>query len=289
MVESLSLESRMRARAELLARFLDSHFHLNSSLAQGQKELFESCRYSLLQEGSKRFRPVLAMLTAEALGRPHELSLAFSAAVECVHTYSLIHDDLPAMDNDDFRRGQPTNHKKFGEATAILAGDGLLTEAFQIIASNYIAEPEIAVRLVAETAQAAGLFGMVGGQAIDMNAKKEVITLEALRNMHRLKTGALIRLSALGAALISRASEAQLREITEYAECLGLAFQVADDVLDFDPEKVEPGSYPALLGIEKTREFLDQLTEDCLHSIRNWPSSAEPLRDIARFNRARQN
>jgi geranylgeranyl diphosphate synthase, type II len=286
-VDARTLESLMKDRAELLARFLDVHFSESSRLPQGHSALMESCRYSLLQEGSKRFRPVLAMLTAEALGQRHERVLAFGAAVECIHTYSLVHDDLPAMDDDDVRRGQPTNHKKFGEATAILAGDALLTEAFQIIADNYLAEPEIAVRLVSETARAAGLFGMVGGQAVDMNSKKESISLEDLQTMHRLKTGALIRLSAVGSALICRAMDRQMGEITKYAEDLGLAFQVADDLLDFDPAKPEPGSYPAILGVEKTRAFLDQLTESCLGSLKAWPESADPLREIALYNRAR--
>jgi len=256
-------------------------------LPAGLAELLNSVRYSTLQEGGKRFRPALAMLTAEALGSRGERVLPFAAAVECVHTYSLIHDDLPAMDNDDFRRGQPTNHKKFGEAMAILAGDALLTEAFLLIAEGFGDEPDIAVRAITELSKASGLCGMVGGQAIDMKSKAESSTLGELRAMHQLKTGALIRVSAVGAALLSRASENQLSEIEAYADHLGLAFQVADDLLDFDPARPEAGSYPTLLGPEKARGHLDELTEICLNSLREWPTEAEPLRWIALYNQRR--
>jgi geranylgeranyl diphosphate synthase, type II len=282
-----ALNQKMASHAQLLGDFLNHHFTAKADYPVGHSVMLESMRYSLLQEGSKRFRPVLAMLTAEALGQHAARVLPLGAAIECIHTYSLIHDDLPAMDNDDFRRGQPTNHKKFNEATAILAGDALLTEAFQIIADNYASEPQLALSVVAEVAKASGLHGMVGGQAIDMASKKESITLEDLQLMHRWKTGALIRLSAVGAARLCRATDRQMVDVTKYSESLGLAFQVADDILDYDPEKIEPGSYPALLGLEDTKLFLDQLTEMCLSQLRQWPASAEPLREIALYNRSR--
>lgn len=296
------LDTLMKERADLLASFLSIHFdaaEVGIRLAEGLGEpttrvlpagldrLTESVRYSALQEGGKRFRPVLSMLTAEALGERPERVLPFAAAAECIHTYSLIHDDLPAMDDDDFRRGQPTNHKKFDEATAILAGDALLTEAFFLVADGFSAEPDLAVRAIMELSRAAGLYGMVGGQAIDMNSKSEAITLDELRRMHRLKTGALIRVSAVGAAILCKADEARLREVSDYADALGLAFQVADDLLDFDPVKPEPGSYPALLGPEKTRSYLAELTDGCLKSLSSWPSSADPLRAIATYNQTR--
>ena len=278
---------RMKEHAALLVRFLSFHFEAQGELAPGHQTLLESVRYSLLQEGGKRFRPVLAMLTAEALGQRAERVLPFGAAIECIHTYSLIHDDLPAMDNDDMRRGQPTNHRKYDEATAILAGDALLTEAFQIIADNYSAEPALGLRAVAEAAKAAGLYGMVGGQGIDVKSKTENISAIELREMHDLKTGALIRVSAVGAAILCGANPSQQNDLTVFAENLGLAFQVADDILDYDPSKPEPGSYPALLGVEKTRAFLDELTETCLATLGRWPATAEPLRQIAIYNRAR--
>ena len=287
MAERRSL-STATVHADEVARFLDVHFAVEDGAPPAVARLYQAVRYSLLQEGGKRFRPVLAMWTAEALGLDPKLTLPFAAAVECVHTYSLIHDDLPAMDNDDFRRGQPSNHKKFDEATAILAGDGLLTEAFQIIAEHYGQEPEIALKLVSLLAQASGLRGMVGGQAIDMASKADGGALEDVRVMHSLKTGALIAASAKGAAIACGATSQELVEISEYAESLGLAFQVADDLLDFDLAKPEPGSYPALIGPNETRAFLNRLTETCLNSLSNWPAAAEPLREIAIYNRDRQ-
>lgn len=283
----LELQKISQDRVALLTRFLDLHFALRPALSPGHRKLYESARYSLLQEGGKRFRPVLAMLTAEALGKTSESVLPYAAAVECVHTYSLIHDDLPAMDNDDLRRGQPTNHRKFDEATAILAGDALLTEAFQLIADHYRSKPAQAILAVSELAGASGLRGMVGGQGIDIASKKESITLDELRFMHQLKTGALIRASVRGSAQIAGASVVELERLTRFAEDLGLAFQVADDILDFDPNKPEPGSYPALLGVEKTKGLLGDLTASCLEALSTFGASAEPLRSITVYNQTR--
>lgn len=285
--EKIDLSALTRERAALLTRFLDTYFSATSDMPVSQQKLYDSVRYSLLQEGGKRFRPVLAMFVAEALGQRPERVLAFAAAVECVHTYSLIHDDLPAMDNDDLRRGQPTNHRKFDEPTAILAGDALLTEAFQLIAEHHQAEPAVAITAISELASASGPRGMVGGQAIDIASKKELISLSELRNMHALKTGALIRVAARGAAQICGASVSQLKALTEFAENLGLAFQVADDILDFDQTKPEPGSYPAVLGLEKTRQFLTELTLACLNALAPFDALAEPLRAKARYNQSR--
>jgi geranylgeranyl diphosphate synthase type II len=282
----MTLEEVMLEKVELVAQFLDAWFEVREKELPGLMRLRDSVRYSLLQDGGKRFRPVLAMLTAEALGIPGARVLPFAAAVECVHTYSLIHDDLPAMDNDDFRRGQPTNHKKFGDAVAILAGDALLTEAFEIIASSYMEEAGLAIRAVSELARASGLKGMVGGQAIDMAAKKEAVTLEELRVMHSLKTGALIRASAVGSAILCREQNTRVQEIANYAQNLGLAFQVADDLLDYDQSKPEPGSYPALMGPEKTKKFLQELTDKCILSLEHWPH-AGPLIDLALYNQSR--
>lgn len=284
---SPSLESQFNEKATLLHRFFEFQLEGSPELLPGHRRLLESMRYSVLQEGGKRFRPVLAMLSAEALGWPAARVLPFAAAVEFIHTYSLIHDDLPAMDNDDLRRGQPTNHKKFDEATAILAGDALLTDAFDLIAHNFASEPEVAIKLVLETSRAAGFKGMVGGQAIDMASKKDAINLEELALMHKLKTGALIRLSSVGAAIACRATDDQLRDLTAYAENLGLAFQVADDLLDHTPDKPEAGSYPALMGVDGTKKFLAELTDACLTSLQKWSDRAEPLREIARYNGVR--
>ncbi len=284
---NVNLDSLMEQAARDVNALLSEIFPDDVERAEGWRRLMAAIRYSLLQEGAKRFRPTLAMLAADALGAERERVLPFAAAVECVHTYSLIHDDLPSMDNDDFRRGLPTNHRKFDEATAILAGDALLTDAFAILGEAYAEMPDIAIRAVVELSKAAGSQGMVGGQAIDMAAKKASVDIEELRLLHLLKTGALIRASAVGAAIVSDATEEQVEDLSDFASALGLAFQVADDLLDYSQERPESGSYCALLGPEKTREFLVELTDEALEAIIDWDEKAEPLRQLAEFNRDR--
>lgn len=283
-METKGLEAKMEEAAAEIAALLEKVFSTDAERAEGWQKLNESMRYSLLQEGAKRFRPTLSLLTADALGVDRSLVLPFACAVECVHTYSLIHDDLPSMDNDDFRRGKPTNHKKFDEATAILAGDALLTDAFGIVAEAYAEEPEAAVRSILELSRAAGSQGMVGGQAMDMAAKKKSFDFEDLRLLHLLKTGALIRVASVGAAIVAGASEEQIEDLSDYASSLGLAFQVADDILDYSQEHPESGSYCALLGPEKTRELLQELTDEALEAIIDWDEKAEALRELAQFN-----
>lgn len=298
------LQNLFEDKAALVSRFLERHFSARlvlsgfnrglapavkptNSVPAGLEGLMASVRYSTLQEGGKRFRPALAMLTAEALGFSSDRVMPFAAAVECVHTYSLIHDDLPPMDNDDYRRGLPTNHKIYGEATAILAGDALLTEAFFILTQHYKSEPAACVNAVEELSFAAGLYGMVGGQAIDLRAKANELQFDELQTMHRLKTGALIRAAAVGAAHLCFATAERVAQIRAYSSALGLAFQVADDMLDHNPDNPEPGSYAALLGLEQTKAHLVDLTEHCLSAIESWGARAEPLRELARYNRLR--
>ncbi len=283
-----TLQSLLDGKAQLVEGYLDSYFTTRYSEDlpdQGFSDLLASMRYSALL-GGKRFRPALAMMVAEALGHSSERVLPYAAAVECIHTYSLIHDDLPAMDNDDFRRGKPTNHKVYGEATAVLAGDALLTEAFQIIAQAYFGEANVGLQVVSDLAIAAGFRGMVGGQAIDMRAKDASIKRQELERMHRLKTGALIGAAAIGAARLCFASAELLAEVKAFAENLGLAFQVADDLHDFDPANPEAG-YPGLIGFDNAKLYLKELTEACLENLKAWPEAAEPLRDLARFNQQR--
>lgn len=299
-----TLQANLDAKAAIVTRFLERYFSdrlalqaVNkgvqpdmkpvATLPAGLETLLRAIRYSALQEGGKRFRPALAMMTAEALGYSSDRVLALSAAVECIHTYSLIHDDLPSMDNDDFRRGQPTNHRVFGEAIAILAGDALLTEAFRMLAGHYRSEPMACIQAIEELSFAAGSCGMVGGQAIDLRAKSSDVTLDEVQMMHRLKTGALIRATAVGAAHLCFASVEQVAQIRTYASSLGLAFQVTDDILDYNPERPEPGSYPSLIGLDQAKAHLADLTERCLSAVESWGSRAEPLRELARYNRAR--
>lgn len=279
-------ESAFQNKAEQINGFIKEYWqNKRHDRGPGIANLLESIKYSA-NEGGKRFRPVLAILTAEALGKAADIVIPYAASVEFIHTYSLIHDDLPCMDNDDMRRGRPTNHKVFGESVALLAGDALLTEAFCLIANAYETLPGKAAALTKILSEAAGVRGMVGGQAIDMLSKREGITLSQLENMHRLKTGALIASAVTGAAVLCDASLEQVENLKNYGELLGLAFQIADDILDFVPEKIEPGSYPALLGIEKTRSHLSDVTNRALACLSGF--NAEGLRWIAKYNLERK-
>jgi geranylgeranyl diphosphate synthase type II len=223
--------------------------------------LQEAMAYSL-EAGGKRLRPILVLLSCEACGGPVEAALPAACAIEMVHTYSLIHDDLPAMDNDDLRRGRPTNHVVFGEALAILAGDGLLTLAFEVLARD-VSPPEIAAACCADLARAAGMAGMVGGQVADLEAEgRTVALLDELEGIHRRKTGALLASSLTLGARIARASNEDLHRLASYGRCLGLAFQITDDLLDVCGTTQSLGktvqkdasrgklTYPSLLGEE---------------------------------------
>jgi geranylgeranyl diphosphate synthase type II len=235
---------------------------LNWDPSLGVQELKSSMLYSTTR-GGKRFRPVLSMLVSEVLGVGPQRVLPLACAIEMIHSYSLIHDDLPCMDNDDFRRGEPTNHKVFGETTALLAGDALGTEAFRALALGFRSDPQIGLQLVELLAEAAGSTGMVAGQAMDLKAQKQKISLEDLERMHRLKTGALIRISCEGAAVACGVSPEKIKKFRQFGELLGLAFQVADDLLDSKEGKVELHSYPGILGFAETEQYLKKITEQC--------------------------
>ncbi|BCU81597.1 farnesyl-diphosphate synthase [Polycladomyces abyssicola] len=240
------------------------------------KQLKESVAYSLLA-GGKRLRPVLVLATAESLGTEAERALPFACALEMIHTYSLIHDDLPAMDDDDYRRGRLTNHKVYGEAMAILAGDALLTKAFGLMAEGALAiglPGDTALKLIAEASRRAGAEGMVGGQVDDILHENQSVTLETLQSIHRRKTGDLITFSVRLGGMVAGANEIQLEKLTRFAEGLGLAFQIQDDILDVigDREKLgkETGSdearnkatYPSLLGLSASKEHLRKTIEE---------------------------
>ena len=194
-------------------------------------QVMESMRYSLFA-GGKRLRPILLMAAADAVGADGQRFLQSACALEMIHTYSLIHDDLPAMDDDDYRRGRLTNHKVFGEGMAILAGDGLLTLAFETLLSQPGVTPDVLVRVTREVAQAAGPAGMVGGQAIDLGSEGQQPLPEVMKLMHRLKTGALFRASLRAGAMLGGGSDEDVQGLTDYAEQFGLAFQITDDILD---------------------------------------------------------
>lgn len=245
------------------------------------EELQEAMRYSLFS-GGKRLRPVLTLATAEALGASLEPVIPFACAIEMIHTYSLIHDDLPAMDDDDTRRGRPTNHKVYGEAMAILAGDALLTKAFGMMTQCMHkpgADPAQLVELIKEAALAAGAEGMVGGQAADILAERKTLSLQALIDMHRHKTGAMLRLSVRAGAILSGADSRQLEALTRYADNIGLAFQIQDDILDVigdarmtgkpvgSDQAKEKSTFPALLGIDASRRRVLELIGEAKQEI----------------------
>ena len=227
--------------------------------------LLEAMNYSLLA-GGKRIRPALCLITARLYGLADDTPLPFAAALECIHTYSLIHDDLPAMDNDDLRRGRPSNHKQFDEATAILAGDSLLTDAFALMAQAPGVAPERALRAVALTARAAGSAGMAGGQYLDMRYTAQPgVSLQDLAAMQAMKTGALLRVPCEIGAVLAGAGEAEVARMSRFGAALGKAFQIADDILDEVGDAQTLGkpvgsdaqqgknTYPSLLGLEKSR------------------------------------
>jgi len=257
------------------------------------KRLIESVAYSI-NAGGKRLRPALVLETFHACageGKDDEPAHLAAAAIELVHTFSLVHDDLPAMDDDDLRRGKPTNHKVFGEAMAILAGDDMLTLAFRTLASY--ADPGVAVALVRELAR--GTEAMIAGQSLDIDGENQQLSLEALQHVHRLKTGALITISCRMGAITAGATERQLAALTDYGQHLGVAFQIVDDILDVTSTPQELGkatkkdagigknTYPGLLGLEKSRVAAAEHVAAALATLDEFGSSADGLRGFAHF------
>jgi geranylgeranyl diphosphate synthase, type II len=259
------------------------------------EQLRDAMRYSL-EAGGKRLRPSLVFAGAEAVGGTSDRVMAAAVAIEMIHTFSLIHDDLPAMDDDDLRRGKPTNHKVYGEALAILAGDGLLAEAFFVLSeSRGSADPWRLLETIHDIARATGGRGMTGGQVLDMEAAGKKVNEAALAQLHLAKTGALIKASVMAGARLCGATEAQLEALSRYGEAVGLAFQIADDILDIEGTEAELGkdigsdeekgksTYPALLGIPASRRQAAALADLAGAVLKEFGPSAEPLRQIARY------
>ncbi|MBA3015604.1 MAG: polyprenyl synthetase family protein [Proteobacteria bacterium] len=264
----------------------------------------ESLNYSL-QAGGKRVRPILCLAAAESLGHdvPSQLMI-IPCALECIHTYSLIHDDLPAMDDDALRRGKPTNHMIYGEAGAILAGDGLLTFAFELLskpeASELVSDRD-RLRITHLIAKAIGSYGMVGGQALDMEAEDRDIPLAALQMIHQCKTGALITASVQTGAILGQANSTQYQALTSYGELVGLAFQIVDDLLNVEGTTEQLGkasgsdakkckaTYPAFLGVEQTRIKAQETIQTAIDTLAEFGPAADPLRELARYIYRRTN
>jgi geranylgeranyl diphosphate synthase type II len=291
----------LNAYLENKARWINQTLETILTSSEKPDRLLEAMSYALLA-GGKRIRPILCLAAVESVeGDPQE-AMPAACALEIIHTYSLIHDDLPAMDDDDLRRGQPTCHKAFDEATAILAGDALLTLAFQMLSSVADHSPDQAakwLRVIQLISQAAGYCGMIQGQMLDMVSENGNLTLNELKSMHHLKTGALIEASVSCGAVIAGADANRIQMLQSYAQNIGLAFQVTDDILNVegDPqimgkavgtdESRRKTTYPALLGLAESKEYSSQLVENALAALESLDQKADPLRAIARYIRDR--
>ena len=292
--DGFSLKEYLVERKALIDRALAGYLPGGEN---GQPVIFQAVRYSLFA-GGKRLRPILCLAAAEAVGREAGALLPVACALELIHTYSLIHDDLPAMDNDDYRRGRPTSHKVFGEDIAILAGDALLTEAFHLLTRKELMPgipPEYILTVTAEIAAAAGWLGMVGGQVLDVRSEGKKVDLETLQQIHRLKTGELIRVSLRSGAILSGASTEMTASLSDYGRQIGLAFQIADDILNVEGDRVLLGkqtgsdaarrkvTFPSLLGIEASRAHAESLIKEALKSLASFDDRAAPLRLITGY------
>ena len=291
----MDLKAYLKEQCQLVDTALDRYLPRDNELPVS---LHSAMRYSIFA-GGKRVRPILMLAACAAVGGEAAAAMPAACAMEMIHTYSLIHDDLPAMDDDDFRRGRPTNHKVYGEAVAILAGDALLTEAFVLLSHPETISRIPADRLGAvihEIAHCAGSHGMVGGQVVDMESEgKGDIDLPTVQYIHTHKTGALIKASIKAGALIGGASAEQLAALTRYGETVGLAFQIADDILDIEGTTEQIGkdagsdqargkaTYPAVMGLAAAKERADELMQMGLDALSAFGPEADPLREIARY------
>ena len=256
--------------------------------------LERSMEYSLMA-GGKRLRPVLLMAAADAVGKDGAAFLTTGCAIEMIHTYSLIHDDLPAMDNDDYRRGKPTNHRVFGDGIAVLAGDALLTLAFEVMLRQESTAPETLVAVISEMSRAAGPYGMVGGQALDLEGEGRRLDLAALRKIHMGKTGALFCAAIRSGAILAGAKEEELAALTLYAERFGLAFQITDDILDVTGDEAaigkpvgsdvrnEKATYVTLTSLEEAKKLAEAAVSEAVEALAVFGERAAFLRDLALF------
>lgn len=296
----IELEAYLSLKREVVDRALDKWLPVEDA---PPKKLHEAMRYSIFA-GGKRLRPILCLAAAEAVGGKEAQALPAACALECIHTYSLIHDDLPAMDDDDFRRGRPTSHKVFGEAMAILAGDALLTYAFQLLSDPTLyqgkVDPDVLVGVTRTVAQAAGAAGMVGGQVADIEAEGQDVSAEGLAYIHTHKTAALIRASLVSGAMLGGGSPVDVEAMVHYGSSVGLAFQIVDDILDVigDAETLgkavggdvahAKATYPAVHGLEASRAEAERLVKKACGALEPFGGRGEPLIALALFVVERQ-
>jgi farnesyl diphosphate synthase len=268
---------------------------IGSQTVRGEETVLEAMRYSALS-GGKRLRPFLTLCSAGLFGVSWDAALETAAAIEFIHTYSLIHDDLPAMDNDDLRRGKPTCHKAFGEAAAILAGDGLLTYAFQILSSSRVhADTAVRCELISALAQASGSWGMVGGQMMDLEAENKQLSVEEIIRLQRLKTGELFAVSCEAGAILGKAPGMMRNLLRAYAHDMGLAFQITDDLLDVEGNRTQTGkgvrkdkirgkaTMVAAMGVERAREHSQILIKQAIGHLSVFDKKADNMRALAEF------
>ncbi|MEN8134216.1 MAG: polyprenyl synthetase family protein [Thermodesulfobacteriota bacterium] len=286
------LDEKRRLVEQTMADLVPMADDLHPDLARH----IESMRYSLFA-GGKRVRPILAIASCEAVGGEAKDVLPAAVALECIHTYSLIHDDLPAMDDDDLRRGKATNHVLYGEAGAILAGDGLLTMAFALLSSNLLTtiSPDNRLRIINIIATGAGPLGMVGGQALDIACEGRDIDIATLRQIHRRKTGALITAAVQSGGVIGGADAKQLTALTTYGEKIGLAFQIVDDLLNVEGTTEQLGkaagsdaarckaTYPAIFGVAKTKMMAEETIAEALEALDIFAERGALLRELAAY------
>jgi geranylgeranyl diphosphate synthase type II len=296
MASEFDLKSYLESRRLMVEEALEAALPAEEGL---DARVVEAMRYSLFA-GGKRLRPILCLAAAEAVGGNLQDAMPAACALEMIHTYSLIHDDLPAMDDDDLRRGIPTNHKVFGEAIAILAGDGLLTEAFTLVGNWSGLPADRAVQLVAVIGAAAGHRGMVGGQVVDMLWQNRAADIGVVRCMHGKKTAALIAASTQAGALAGGGSSDQVEHLGRYGRAVGLAFQIVDDILDIQGDAALLGkktgvdmargkaTYPAAVGLEQAEKDAQALVAESLEAMVGFDERAEPLRAMARYIVARK-
>jgi farnesyl diphosphate synthase len=296
----LDFNPRLAACRQAVEAKLTKLLNMRSAEQERGGRLGDAMRYATLG-GGKRFRPFLLLEAAALFGVSQSQALAAAAAVECVHCYSLVHDDLPAMDDDDLRRGRATLHKAFDEATAILAGDALLTLAFEILARPETdPDPEVRSELVLGLARASGWQGMAGGQMLDLLAEHTSTDLPGVERIEALKTGALIEFSVSAGAILGRGGADERRALSRYARAMGLAFQIADDLLDAEGDAAEVGkatakdvasgkaTFVSLLGIEATHDKLKEIEAEALDALDGWDSRADVLREAVRFVSSRR-
>lgn len=284
------LPTYLRTQSELIELHLEKLIPARHGATQ---QLFEAARYAVLG-GGKRLRPILTLATVDMLGGSIEAALTPACAVEMIHCYSLIHDDLPCMDDDDYRRGKLTVHRRYNEGHAVLTGDFLLTYAFDVLASCPLLTPEKKVQLMAILAKKSGAEGMIGGQVMDIASEGQKITLDTLQLLHRQKTGALLTAAIEFGGIVSNASPSQLEHLRAFGENIGLAFQIVDDILDVTSSEAKHGravssdvangksTYVTLLGLEQAKAYAQQFYQQALQALKPFPRSSQ-LKDIADY------